>query len=117
MNDNNREATMNKTAEIAFAAGVAVVAFASNASAQNSKAQAAIDTSLRGAVERKEVPGVVALVTDRKGVRPGEASTVWDGLVCAPVTAVGSWREVDGVGGGGGAKPVLPEYRALGLYP
>ena len=59
---------MNKTAEIAFAAGVAVVAFASTASAQNSQAQAAIDTSLRGAVERKDVPGVVALVTDRKGV-------------------------------------------------
>ena len=59
---------MNKTAEIAFAAGVAVVAFAGTASAQNSQAQAALDTSLRSAVERKDVPGVVALVTDRKGV-------------------------------------------------
>ena len=59
---------MNKTAEIAFAAGVAVVAFAGTASAQNSQAQSAIDTSLRGAVERKDIPGVVALVTDRKGV-------------------------------------------------
>jgi methyl acetate hydrolase len=67
MND-NREASMNKTAEIAFAAGVAVVAFAGTASAQNSQAQAALDTSLRSAVERKDVPGVVALVTDRKGV-------------------------------------------------
>jgi methyl acetate hydrolase len=67
MND-NREASMNKTAEIAFAAGVAVAAFAGPANAQNSQAQAALDTSLRSAVERKDVPGVVALVTDRKGV-------------------------------------------------
>ena len=59
---------MNKTAEIAFAAGVAVAAFAGTASAQNSPATAAIDASLRGAVERKDIPGVVALVTDRKGV-------------------------------------------------
>ena len=59
---------MNRTAEIAFAAGVAVAAFAGTASAQNSQAQSAIDTSLRGAVERKDIPGVVALVTDRKGV-------------------------------------------------
>ena len=59
---------MNKTAEIAFAAGVAVAAFAGTANAQNSQAQAALDTSLRSAVERKDVPGVVVLVTDRKGV-------------------------------------------------
>jgi methyl acetate hydrolase len=59
---------MNRTAEIAFAAGVAVVAFASTASAQNSSGKAALDTSLRSAVERKDVPGVVALVTDRNGV-------------------------------------------------
>ncbi len=31
-------------------------------------AGAAIDTSLKSAIERKDVPGVVALVTDRKGV-------------------------------------------------
>ena len=35
------------------------------ASAQNSPASVALDTSLREAVERKDVPGVVALVTDR----------------------------------------------------
>src|SRR6266700_2024453 len=39
-----------------------------NALAQNSPARAAIDASLRGAVERNEVPGVVALVTDRQRV-------------------------------------------------
>src|SRR6202046_5079967 len=67
MND-NREASMNKTAEIAFAAGVAVAALTATADAQTSPASTAIDASLRGAVERKEVPGVVVLVTDRKGV-------------------------------------------------
>ena len=60
---------MNRnTAGIVFAIGVAAAAFAGTASAQNSPAIAALDTSLRAAVERKDVPGVVALVTDRKGV-------------------------------------------------
>src|SRR5215217_4925645 len=36
--------------------------------AQNSPGSATIDASLRGAVERKDVPGVVALVTDRQRV-------------------------------------------------
>jgi CubicO group peptidase (beta-lactamase class C family) len=57
-----------RIAEMVFTASVAAAAFAGPASAQNSQAQAAIDTSLRGAVERKDVPGVVALITDRKGV-------------------------------------------------
>lgn len=38
------------------------------ANARNSPANAALDASLRAAVERKEVPGVVALVTDRERV-------------------------------------------------
>src|SRR4051812_29243354 len=37
-------------------------------SAQNSSGSGAIDASLRAAVERKDVPGVVALVTDRQRV-------------------------------------------------
>jgi CubicO group peptidase (beta-lactamase class C family) len=36
--------------------------------AQNSPGSDALDASLRGAVERKDVPGVVALVTDRQRV-------------------------------------------------
>ena len=44
-----------------------MAALTGTANAQNSPAIAAIDTSLRGAVERKDVPGVVALITDRKG--------------------------------------------------
>jgi methyl acetate hydrolase len=56
------------TAEFVFTMGVAVAAFAGPASAQTTSAGAAIDTSLKSAIERKDVPGVVALVTDRKGV-------------------------------------------------
>jgi CubicO group peptidase (beta-lactamase class C family) len=38
------------------------------ASAPQSPGRAALDTTLRGAVERAEVPGVVGLITDREGV-------------------------------------------------
>jgi len=57
-----------KVSELAFATLLSVAAMTGSASAQNSPAIAALDTALRGAVERKDVPGVVALVTDRKGV-------------------------------------------------
>ena len=57
-----------KAAEIAFTIGAVVAALGGTASAQNSPKDAALDASLRGAVERKDVPGVVALITDRKGV-------------------------------------------------
>lgn len=42
----------------------------------------------------------VLFVTDHKGLLPGESSKIWDGLVCAPMCAVGSWSEVEGKGGG-----------------
>ena len=48
--------------------GVAVSALDGSASAQNSAGSSALDASLRGAVERKDVPGVVALVTNRERV-------------------------------------------------
>ena len=57
-----------KMARLVFTAGVAVAALTGAASAQKSPAVAALDTSLRSAVERKDVPGVVTLITDRKGV-------------------------------------------------
>jgi len=44
----------------------------------------------------------VLFVTDRRGLEPGERSTVWDSLVCASDCAHG-WREV--AGKPGGAKP------------
>src|ERR1700750_1886691 len=59
---------MNKTAEVVATVGVAVAALTGSASAQSSPGTAAIDTSLREAIERKDVPGVVALVTDRERV-------------------------------------------------
>ena len=60
---------MNRTtAGIVFTIGLGVAALVGNARAQNSLGSLALDTSLRGAVERKDVPGVVALVTDRERV-------------------------------------------------
>lgn len=55
-----------KMAGMVFATGVAALAGAANA--QQSPGAASLDASLRGAVERKDVPGVVALVTDRDRV-------------------------------------------------
>ena len=55
-------------AEIVFTIGVVVATLTDTASAQNSSGSAALDTSLRGVVERKDVPGVVALITDRERV-------------------------------------------------
>src|SRR2546429_1787469 len=48
--------------------GIMLAASADTARAQNSQGGTAIDAALRGAVERKDVPGVVALVTDRRRV-------------------------------------------------
>jgi methyl acetate hydrolase len=59
---------IRKTAEIVIILGVAVSMLAGTASAQNSPAASAIDSSLNAAVERKDVPGVVALLTDRDHV-------------------------------------------------
>src|SRR5215468_781146 len=54
-----------KTVGIVVSMGVALAASLGAARAQNSPGGAGIDAALRGAVERKDVPGVVALVTDR----------------------------------------------------
>ena len=63
-----REALMNRRiAGIVVGLGIVISAFAGTAHAQNS-GTAAIDAGLRGAVERKDVPGVVALITDRQRV-------------------------------------------------
>jgi methyl acetate hydrolase len=48
--------------------GIALAASAGMVRAQNSPAGAGVDAALRGAVERKDVPGVVALLTDRRRV-------------------------------------------------
>ena len=60
-----------RTAGIMLTMGVAAAALADTSSAQNSPGSAALDASLRGVVERKDVPGVVALITDRAKVESG----------------------------------------------
>lgn len=57
-----------KTAGIIFTISVGVAALIGTASAQNSQGSVTLDASLRGAVEAREVPGVVALVTNRERV-------------------------------------------------
>jgi CubicO group peptidase (beta-lactamase class C family) len=79
-------------AEIVFAAGVAVAAMGGTANAQNSPGSAAIDASLRGAVERKDVPGVVALITDREHVLYQSAFGVADVATGRPLTTDALFR-------------------------
>jgi methyl acetate hydrolase len=62
------------------------------AGAQNSPAGLALDTSLREAVERKDVPGVVALVTDRERVLYQSAFGVADVATGRPLTADALFR-------------------------
>jgi methyl acetate hydrolase len=57
-----------KIAGMVFTIGAGVTALAGTAGAQQSPGAAALDTSLRAAIERKDVPGVVALITDRERV-------------------------------------------------
>jgi CubicO group peptidase (beta-lactamase class C family) len=65
----NREALMNrKTVGVVVTMGIMFAASSGTGGAQNSPGSAAIDATLRDAVERKDVPGVVALVTDRQRV-------------------------------------------------
>ena len=45
-----------------------MAALTGTVAAQTSPASTALDASLKSAVERKDIPGVVALVTDKKGV-------------------------------------------------
>jgi methyl acetate hydrolase len=68
-NASDSEAFMNR--EIigtVMSMGIVLAASAGVTHAQNSQGGTAIDAALRGAVERKDVPGVVALVTDRRRV-------------------------------------------------
>ena len=91
---------MNRTSRkvAGMVVGVAVAAMAGSASAQNNTGNAAIDASLRGAVERKDVPGVVALVTDRDRVLYQGAFGVADVSTSRPLTQgalLGSHRALD----------------------
>jgi methyl acetate hydrolase len=57
-----------RTAGIVVTLSIAFAGLVGAAHAQNTAGSAAIDASLRSAVERKDVPGVVALVVDRQRV-------------------------------------------------
>ncbi|MDO8396232.1 MAG: serine hydrolase domain-containing protein [Bradyrhizobium sp.] len=65
---------------------------AGTAGAGNSPERAALDSSLRGAVERKDVPGVVALVTDRERVLYQSAFGVADVATGRPLTSDALFR-------------------------
>jgi methyl acetate hydrolase len=84
---------MNRmTAGIVFTIGAAVAGSTGTASAQNSPGSAAIDASLRGAVERKDVPGVVALITDRDHVLYQGAFGLADVATGRPLTSDAMFR-------------------------
>ena len=57
-----------KMVGILISVGIFVAGLAGAARAQNSPGVAGMDSALRGAVERHDVPGVVALLTDRRRV-------------------------------------------------
>jgi methyl acetate hydrolase len=78
--------------EIVFAAGVTVAVLAGTANAENSAGIAALDKSLRGAVERKDVPGMVALITDRQHVLYQSAFGVADVATERPLTTDALFR-------------------------
>ena len=81
-----------KIVEMVFTAGVAVAALTGSASAQNSQTSTALDASLRGAVERKDVPGVVALITDRERVLYQGAFGVADVATGRPLSSDALFR-------------------------
>ena len=81
-----------KAAGMVFTLSAAVAMLAGDANAQNSPASAALDTSLRGAVESKDVPGVVALITDRERVLYQSAFGVADVATGRPLTSDALFR-------------------------
>src|ERR1700733_1857474 len=84
---------MNRmTAGIVFTIGVGAAALTGSANAQNSPGSAALDAGLRAAVEAKDVPGVVALVTDRERVLYQGAFGVADVATGRPLTSDALFR-------------------------
>ena len=83
---------MNRKSGIVFAMGIVVAALAGTASAQNLPGSAALDASLGGAVERKDVPGVVALITNRERVLYQNAFGVADVSTGRPLTTDALFR-------------------------
>src|SRR3954471_23939905 len=85
------EVPMNRS----IAASILVLSIffvAVSAVAQNAPGSSAIDASLRAAVERKDVPGVVALVANRDGVLYQGAFGVADVSTGRPLAADALFR-------------------------
>ena len=83
---------MNRRTLMAVTMGLAVGLSAGEALAQDASAGSAIDASLRAAVERKDVPGVVALVVDKQRVLYQGAFGVADVSTGRPLTADALFR-------------------------
>src|SRR6476469_7083773 len=81
-----------RTAGIMVTMGIAAAALGDTVSAQNSPGSAALDSGLRGAVERNDVPGVVALITDRERVLPQGAFGVADVATGRPLATDALFR-------------------------
>src|ERR1700741_2213073 len=81
-----------KSARLLFANGIVAAGLSGPAYAQSSPGSAAIDASLRAAVERKDVPGVVALVTDKERVLYQGAFGVADVSTGRPLTQDSMFR-------------------------
>ncbi len=72
--------------------GIPAAALTDSSSAQDSPGSAALDASLRSAVERTDVPGAVALVTDRERVLYHGAFGVADVATGRPLAADALFR-------------------------
>src|SRR4051794_3345529 len=88
----NREAAVYRKTTIGFTMGVVSLALAGAAAAQNSPGSAALDASLRAAVEAGDVPGVVALVANRERVLYRGAFGVADVATGRPLAADALFR-------------------------
>ncbi|WP_187399345.1 serine hydrolase domain-containing protein [Bradyrhizobium paxllaeri] len=82
---------MNRKA-VGMILSIGAAALNGAASAQNSAGSAALDAGLRAAVERKDVPGVVALITDRERVLYRSAFGVADVATGRPLAADALFR-------------------------
>ncbi len=84
---------MNRnTAGIVFTIGVGVAALAGSVSAQTLPRTETLDAGFRDAIERKDVPGVVALITDREHVIYQGAFGVADVASRRPLTTDALFR-------------------------
>jgi methyl acetate hydrolase len=81
-----------KTAGVFVTMGIVLAASCGTGGAQSPPGNVAIDASLRGAVERKDVPGVVALVTNRDRVLYQGAFGVADVATGRPLAADSLFR-------------------------